>query len=324
MQASVRLCDDVAEVVKAGNSFVLATASPDGDAVGSMVAFALALKNHDKEASVYLPEALPDNLAFLPGLDLITYNLPAQAADALLIMDTGSSRQLLNGDKNAWRKIGARIVDIDHHPDNDRYGDVNLVIPEAASTGEIVFRVLSHLGWEVDSRMAACLLTALMSDTGVFRYPNVTPFTYMIASELLGKGLDNGKIARNIYSTCTIPYVKLMGRMLGNLQFDLDGKVAWSVLAPEDFKAAGAADDDADKMVEQLDMLNDVKAYALLRQVGNGVVKVSLRSRDDLPVNKIAQQHGGGGHRQAAGCRLTGDLREAEKKIVEGLRSLFK
>jgi phosphoesterase RecJ-like protein len=322
VQVSIRLCDEVGSILQGKQTFLLTTASPDGDAVGSMLALAMALVQHEKEAHIYLPEPLPDNLNFLPGKNLLTYSLPPHPVDVLLVLDTGSSKLLFDGNRLLWRKLAGQIINLDHHPDNDRFGDINLVTPQAASTGEIVFRILVHLGWEIDRDMAVCLLTALMSDTGVFRYPNVTSFTYMIASELLSKGINNGEIARNIYASCSPAYVKLLGRMFGNLQLDLDGKLAWSVLSREDFQSANAVEEEADKMVEQLDILKDVKVYALLRETQKGI-KVSLRSRDNIPVNRIAAQFGGGGHVQAAGCRLTGDLKEVEKKIVKELKSLF-
>lgn len=256
-------------------------------------------------------------------MDLVHDQVPPEPFDALVVMDTGSSKLLFDGNRATWEKISKLVINIDHHPDNDLYGHLNLVFPESASTGEIVCGLLSHLKWEISREMAQCLLTALMADTGAFRYPNVTPTTLKLAAELVAKGASNDQIARKLYASATPADLKLLGKMFLNLQHEMDGKLAWSVLSQSDFKECAASDETADKMVEHLDALRDVKAYALLRGMQDGQIKVSLRSRDRLPVNKIAAQFGGGGHLQAAGCRLSGDLKEAEKKIVNELRKLF-
>ena len=133
------------QILKEKNSFFLTTASPDGDSVGSMQGLGLALQNHGKKASLYFPEPVPENLNFLPGKNAIVSELPAVALDVMVVMDTGSSRLLFDGDKRAWAKIAKQIVNIDHHPDNDRFGDINYVLPEAASTGEIIFQILRFL-----------------------------------------------------------------------------------------------------------------------------------------------------------------------------------
>ncbi len=323
MPVNLGLFEEVGEVLASRNQFFITTASPDGDSIGCMLALGLALKQQGKEPTLFSPEPIPGSLLFLPEVSKIVYEIPARSFDALLVVDTGSSKILFHGNRDLWRKISDLVINIDHHPDNDQFGKLNLVTPEAASTGEIVYQLLTCLKWEINEPIATCLLTSMMADTGAFRYPNVTPATLRMAAELLGKGAKNGVIARQLYSTQSIPYVKLLGQLFNNLQVDLGGKLAWSVLSRKDFEMAGAPEDTADKMVEQLDMLRDVQAFALLRQMGDGKIKVSLRSRDRLPVNKIAALFGGGGHLQAAGCQLSGDLKEAEKKIVTELRALL-
>lgn len=313
----------IEQVFKEKNSFFLTTASPDGDSVGSMQALGIALQNHGKKASLYFPEPVPENLNFLPGKNAVVSELPAAPLDVMVVMDTGSSRLLFDGDKRGWGKIAKQIVNIDHHPDNDRFGEINCVLPEAASTGEIIFQILTHLNWEITPDIASCLLTAVMADTGIFRYPNVTDSTYSIASSLLKTKIDNGKIARQLYASYSYPYAKLLGRMFSNLKKKHDGKIAWSSLSQEDFAAAEAAEDEGDKMVEQLDILKEVHVFALFREMKDGIIKISLRSRNNLPVNRIASLFGGGGHVQAAGCKIKSTLKEAEQKVIQELDSFF-
>jgi phosphoesterase RecJ-like protein len=313
----------IEQILEKSSSFFLTTASPDGDSVGSMQALGIALHKRGKKVSLYFPEPVPENLKFLSGKELIVSELPAAPFDVMIVMDTGSSKLLLNGDKNAWRKIARQIVNVDHHPDNDQFGEINYCFPEAASTGEIIFQILTNLKWEITSEIASCLLTAVMADTGIFKYPNVTSTTYSTASSLLKTKINNGEIARQLYASYSYAYAKLLGRMFSNLKKKFDGKLAWSILSQEDFAAAEAAEEDGDKMVEHLDILKDVHAFALFRQMKDGVVKISLRSRNKLPVNKIAALFGGGGHLQAAGCKINASLKEAEEKIVGELGSFF-
>lgn len=321
---SVESYDQVARICESRHDFLLTTSSPDGDAVGSMLAFGLALKHHRKKVLIFSPEPFPENLEFLSGMDLVTTQLPPTSFDALIVMDTGSSNLLFHGNRKIWENLSTCVINIDHHPDNDLYGSLNLVFPESASTGEIVFHLISHLKWEISPQIAECLLTALMADTGAFRYPNVTSTTLKMAAELVEKGASNAKIARQLYASASPSYARLLGQIFANLHFEFNGRLAWSILTPEDFKKSSATEDTADKMVEHLDILQDVKVYALLRQFEDGRIKVSLRSRDNFQVNKIAAIFGGGGHAKAAGCQLTGSLQEAESKIVGELRKLLK
>lgn len=314
---------EVAEVIEKSKRFLLTTASPDGDSIGCMLALGLALREHQKEAYLYSPEPVPVNFSDLPAIELIKFQLPADKFDVMIVVDTGASGLLFGGKKETFAKVARTIINLDHHLSNDHFGHLNIIDSSSASTGELVVELLSELKWNINTDMASCLLTSVMADTGAFRYPNVTTGTYEVAAKLLSKGVDNGAIARQLYSTCTIPYVKLLGRMIENLKFEFDGQLAWSVLTLKDFKACEATEDIADKMVEQLDMLRDVKVYALLREWNDGKIKVSLRSRSHYAVNDVAAKFGGGGHRQASGCQLNGNLEQAETRIVTELRTLL-
>lgn len=314
----------VAEALKTHRRFLLTTASPDGDSIGCMLALSFALRARQKDVTIYSPEPVPLNFTGLPGISTIIYQPPTGPFDVMIVVDTGASGLLFDGKKDVLRKIAPLIINFDHHLSNDHFGDLNVVDSDSASTGELIYQLLNELQWDITKDMAVALLTSVMADTGAFRYPNVTPSTYQTAAALLSKGIDNGAVARQIYSNYTVPYVKLLGRMIENLHFEMDGQIGWSVLTAADFDDCGASEETADKMVEQLDMLRDIKVYALLRQWHDGKIKVSFRSRSHFAVNDVAAKFGGGGHRQAAGCHFSGSLEDAEAKVVAELRALFK
>lgn len=324
MEISVTACQEIQRVLEEHHSFLITAGdATDGDSVGCMLALGLALKRKEKEVIVYIPGTLPPNLTFLPGQELLRSSVPPRRYEVMLVVDIGSSKRLFDGDKRFWRSLTSTVVNLDHHAGNDRFGDINLIDAAAAAVGEMIFRLLIHMGWEIDPDIATCLLVSVMADTGGFKYPNTSAFTLMVASELLGLGAQIGKIARPLFSTKSPPGMRLLGKMLCSLKEEEGGRLVWTTLTRKDFEEASAPDEEAEKIVEEMDRLRDVKVYCLFRETRDGRIRISLRSRDDIPVNEVAGKFGGGGHTQAAGCFLSSSLESAQELVLKEVRSLL-
>jgi phosphoesterase RecJ-like protein len=217
---------------------------------------------------------------------------------------------------DAAKRASAAVVNIDHHPDNRRYGTVNWVDVGAAATGEMVHRLLGALGAPLTPSIATNLFTAIHTDTGSFRYSNVTPETFRISAELTAAGARPDVVSSALYERRAPDALRWLGDSLSRVRVSEDGRVAWLALP------AGAV---PEAFVESEDLVNyprsigSVKVACLLRELGGGRVKVSLRAKGEVDVNRIAGAFGGGGHANAAGCTLTGPLDAATRRILDAV-----
>jgi bifunctional oligoribonuclease and PAP phosphatase NrnA len=208
------------------------------------------------------------------------------------------------------------VVNIDHHPDNRRYGTVNWIDVGAAATGEMVYRLLARLGAAVTPSIATNLFTAVHTDTGSFRYSNVTPETFQIAAALTAAGAKPDVVSSALYERRAPDALRLLGESLARVQVSDDGRVAWLALP------AGAVPErfiEAEELVNYPRSIGTVKVACLLRELGGGRVKVSLRAKGEVDVNKIAATFGGGGHANAAGCTLSGPLDGVTRRILDAV-----
>jgi phosphoesterase RecJ-like protein len=223
--------------------------------------------------------------------------------------DPGRTEGLIDGVRRAARAI----VNIDHHPDNRRYGHVDWVEPSAAATGELVYRLLVALGRPITPTIATNLFTAIHMDTGSFRYSNVTPETFRIAAALVAAGAEPAAITGWLYERRPPEALRQLGTVLSRVQVSDDGRVAWLALprglVPEELV-------EAEDLVNYPRSIGSAKVAAVLREQDGGRVKVSLRAKGEVDVNKIAARFGGGGHPNAAGCTLEGTLAAATARLL--------
>jgi phosphoesterase RecJ-like protein len=217
----------------------------------------------------------------------------------------------------AARRTGARVVNIDHHHDNRRYGDVNWIEPGAAAAGEMVHALLVALGAPVTPAIATNLFTAIHMDTGSFRYSNVTAETFRIAAALVAAGADPAFVASRLYERRSVEALGRLGEMLRRVEVSADGRVAWLALpagtVPEAFV-------EAEDLVNYPRSVVSVRVACLLRERAGGV-KVSLRGKGDVDVSRIAAKFGGGGHPNAAGCTLPGPLEQATRDVLAAIET---
>jgi phosphoesterase RecJ-like protein len=297
----------VVEAIRAHDRFLVAThENPDGDALGSLLASRLALEALGKDALMYLGgrAPLPAEYAFMPLGDL-QRTVPKGAEDrVLLAVDCANASRL---GPEAERLLRAPLViNVDHHHDNTGFGHVNLIVPDASSTGEILRDLLRELGLELTPRLAEPLYIALVTDTGRFQYANTTPKALRLAAELVESGADVHRVFQGVYESVQFAKLKLLARALERAQIYDGGRVVVSYLLRTDFAEVGAAEPYSEGIIDFLRAVEGADMAVLIREPpgpGRPARRVSLRSSaDELDVSAIARASGdGGGHRQAAG-----------------------
>ena len=312
----------IADALREHDRFLLVThENPDGDALGSLLAATLALRQLGKDAVMYLPgqTPLPREYAFMP-LDDLVRDLPADAGErVLLAVDCAKEDRI--GDEAALAR--ARLVlDVDHHHDNTRFGDLNLIVADASSTGEVLRDVFAELGVELTPELAEPLYIALVTDTGRFQYANTTPKALRLAAELVEAGADIHAVFQEVYESVEFAKLKLLARALGRAEVLEGGRIVVSHLVRTDFAEVGAAEPYSEGIIDYLRAVEGAELAVLIREQLNNQAhahKGSLRSSiDELDVSAIARRFGGGGHRQAAGFSTNLPLEEIVEQIREG------
>lgn len=313
------VADEVLAPFRAGarRAVMLGHVHPDADVLGTLLALGLALEARGWNVVYGGPHPAPRVLDFLPGVERY-----ARLDGVTGPVDVAVSTDCPNPDRTeglvvAARRAGAVIVNIDHHPDNHRYGDVNWIEPAAAATGEMVYELLGALGAPVTPAIATNLFTAIHTDTGSFRYSNVTPDTFRIAGALVAAGADPAHVAGRLYERRPPEALGWLGQALARVEVSPDGRVAWLALptglVPERFI-------EAEDLVNYPRSVASVRVACLLRE-RDGAVKVSLRGKGDVDVSAIAHRFGGGGHPNAAGCTVAGALEAATRVVLEAVRA---
>jgi len=312
----------IARALDEHHTFLLATHEhPDGDGVGSLLALQLGLTAQGKQSLPALPEPLPERYGFLPGADLVRVGpLPGGGAPAevAVVLDCdGPSR--LAGLRPAVEACSL-VINLDHHTNEQPFGDRQLVDPAAAAVGELVYELFVAAGWEIDAPIATCLYCALGTDTGFFRFGNTSAAALRVAAALVEAGADAREIAERAATRRSLPAARLLGRALASLQTAAGGLLVAAVLTREDFVAAGATPQDTEGVIDQLKVVGDCRVAVLMREQGPGEWRVSLRSEAGGDMAGVARRFGGGGHRAAAGCTMQGSRDEVHTALVDALR----
>ena len=316
--------DRVVDAIRMNDRFVVAAhENPDGDALGSMLATTLGLRATGKDAVMFLSGTAPTpgEYRFL-DLDGLCRELPGDVGGrVLLAVDCANERRI--GPDNDPVERPKLVLNVDHHHDNSRFGDVNLVVDEASSTSEIVRDILRELDVALTPAIAEALYVGLVTDTGRFQYTNTTPKALRLAAELVETGADVHGIFRHVYETVQFAKLKLLARALERAELFEGGGLVVSYLLKEDFAAVGAEEPYSEGIIDSLRAVEGSEMVALIREPPRNegpARRVSLRSsRDEVDVSAIAREVGGGGHRQAAGFSSELPIDE----IVEFLKRAF-
>jgi phosphoesterase RecJ-like protein len=295
-----------AKAIRDHDRFLLPThENPDGDALGSLLAAKLALDELGKDAVMYLygQVPLPAEYGFMK-LDGLTREPPPDAGERVLIaLDCANESRL--GREPTLHEAAPLVVDIDHHHDNTRFGDINVIVSDASSTGEILRDLIRLLDVDLTPEIAESLYIALVTDTGRFQYTNTTPRALRLAAELVEAGANLHRVFQGVYESVEFAKLKLLARALGRAEVYEGGRLVIAYLLREDFIDVGAVEPYSEGIIDYLRAVEGSDMAVLIREPptrGGPKHRVSLRSRgDELDVSEIARKSGGGGHRQAAG-----------------------
>jgi phosphoesterase RecJ-like protein len=311
----------IVEIIKSKHTFLItAHMRLDGDALGSELALYKILTDMGKPAVVYNQDPTPANYLFLPGVNRIGHALgETDHYDAVFVLDCSE----LDRVGSAADIIGAikQIINIDHHVSNGGFCDVKLIDPRASSTGELIFRVISQLGIPITADVATNLYAAILTDTGGFRYGNTTKDALTIAGCLVECGAKPQWISQHVYENNPPAKIMLLSRVLQTLTFDLNGKVGSLVVYQRDLDETGALHDHTEGFIDIPRTVEGTMISILYSQISENRFKVSLRSKDDVDIERVARAFGGGGHNNAAACRVDGDIETIKRRILEEIRA---
>ena len=315
------MLSQVVELIEKRDRFAITShIRPDGDSLGSSLGLYWLLRALEKDVEVIMRDAAPHAYWQLPGADSIRVT-PAvdRAYDAVFVIECSDIDRpgLANLDKQF-------VVNIDHHSTTELFGTVNWIDSTASAVGEMIYNLAKATGVRVSKEIAECVYTALLTDTGSFHYSNTTERTFKIASELVRTGVRPAKTAEAIFGSYQWPKIELLSQVLSTAKRDQTGHIAWMRQTLEMQEQTHASEEDADGFVNYPLAVGEVEASALFKECAPGVYRTSLRSKGDVNVARIAEQFGGGGHRNAAGCTLKGDLEEIEQKLVPLLQDAVK
>jgi phosphoesterase RecJ-like protein len=306
--------DQIVDAIHSRRRFVLSShAKPDGDSIGSQLAMAFALRELGKQVSVVNVDAAPSPWMSFPGVaDIDIADHVTGTFDAAIIMECGAvSRTGVGGLDRQF------LINIDHHPDNTRYGDINWFDGTAAACGEMVYEAVRALGVPLSRDIATHIYLAILTDTGSFHYSSISPRTFDICRETLVAGVDPILVARTAYESYGIGRLKLTGALLSAMQLDPSGRIAIFYLDHEMVRAAECTYEDTEGLVNLPLNVNTIKAVVLFKQADGDEYRVSMRSKGDIDVGAVAKSFGGGGHKNAAGCTVRGGIDSLQKLFVD-------
>lgn len=309
----------IEEIKKANTFFIGSHVNPDGDGIGSTIALGMALTSLGKSVTMYNENGVPYNLSFLKGSDEVVSVLRPDAKFDMAIMVDCAQRNRISEDFAGHEGISSYIC-IDHHELDDAQADLMLVDKNAASTGEVVLHVIEALGVPVDETIAECIYTTLVVDTGFFKYSNTSSHALEIAGDLVRKGASPWRVAMHLDESNPESTYKLLSLSLATLNIDCDGKYSTMDITAEMLQMSGAKMEYSEEFATYPRSIAGVEVSALFREVDDGKVKISMRSKDYVDVAKIAKMFGGGGHAHAAGFRMKANIAEAKKRLLETVR----
>ena len=315
------MLSQVVELIEKKDRFAITShVRPDGDGLGSSLGLFWLLKSLNKDVEVIMRDPAPHSYQQLPGAGTIRVAPRiGEHFDAVFIIECSDL------DRPGLEDLDQQFaVNIDHHSTTELFGGINWIDSTAAACGEMVYNLCKATGVRVTKEIAECVYTALLTDTGSFHYSNTTERTFKIASELVRTGVRPAKTAEALFGSYQWPKIELLSKVLSTAKRDDTGHVAWMWQTLAMQEQTHAAEEDADGFVNYPLAVGEVEATALFKETAPGVYRTSLRSKGDVNVAKIAEQFGGGGHRNAAGCTLKGTSSELEQRVVPLLQDAVK
>ena len=312
---------EILRLIEQSQTFLIAShESPDGDAIGSTLALANALRELGKDVVAYNRDGAPQEYAFLPGHDTVVDQVDqTRFFEVGFVLDAGELRRA-----GTWIRERCRcLVNIDHHPFSEDFGDIYWVDTEASATGVLIHRLLKDLGHRPSAEVATCLYTAILSDTGSFRYSNANPEAFQVAGEMVAAGVDPWSIASGLYESQDLARLSLLALALATLRVSPCGRYASLAVTLDMYVRAGANEEHTDRFVNYPRSIRGVEVAIFFRQLAPGRFKVGFRSKGNVDVGALARAMNGGGHHNAAGAELQGSLESVQEWVYDKVAGLL-
>ena len=310
------MLSQVVELIENKQNFAITThVRPDGDGIGSSLGLCWLLRSSVKNAEVIVRDGVPVSYTQLPGAEEIKQVSEVNGKyDAIFVIECSDLSR--PGIKNLENQT---TVNIDHHATSEHFGTINWIDATASAVGEMIYNLCKAIGGRITREIAECIYLALVTDTGSFHFSNTTERTLKVASELVKVGVKPAQISEAVYNSYPWSRIELMRQVLATVKRDQSGRVAWMRQTLEMSEAAGSVDGDNNGFVNIPLAAKEVEATVFMRETAPNSYRVSLRSRDNINVARVAEKFGGGGHKNAAGCRAEGDWDTQESEIVSAL-----
>lgn len=313
----------ICKALKSANSFfIFSHLSPDGDAIASSAAMALLLERLGKKVTTYIASGLPEVYSWLafPGKIINHLNVDSPP-DWCLVLDCGNEYRL--GMEAASFIKQHKVINIDHHLENSLFGEINWCEPSFASTSQMIGELVIECGESLDGSLAEAVYTGLVTDTGSFSFGNSSAQAHRMTAQLIDAGLDPGKMAPLIHNQWTKASLNVWSTVLGQIRIYDEGRVGVISLTLAEMSKTGATASDLEGLPNAALRLRGMLAAVFIREIKPEVYKLSLRSTTSVDIRSVALLHNGGGHANAAGCVMEGDLKAIETEIVEQLTELL-
>ena len=308
------------DIIKQSKKILLLShVNPDGDTLGSMCAmYKMILNRFKKKADMSVVSNIPFNYNFLPNINLAQrYFDSSLVYDLVITLDVAAIDRVRDA-KILFDRCKCRI-NIDHHKTNPKFSDINIIEPEASSCGEVLYNYFKKNNWEIDEDIAICLYTAVMTDTGNFRFENTSPNALRVAADLVEKGAIPNKIYKYCYESKTKNLVMFQNYCVNKAEFLNDNKIVYTTVYKKDLEKFSAGDDYTDGIAETLRAIETTEVSFVVKEVESKVTKVSMRSKK-IDVAKICEIFGGGGHTFAAGCTIKASVKDSIDKLLKEIK----
>ncbi len=319
----VKNFNEITKLLEKNNSFLITShKNIDGDAIGSELALYFILKKLNKKPIILNQDRLPRIYNFLPDSDKVhcleDNYINIKNIDVGIIVDCSNFERIEETYKT-FKNI-KNIINIDHHNSNKKFGKLNYIDSSASSVGEIIYDLIKFINLDLlDEKISTCLYTAIITDTGSFRYSNVSSKTFSVVSDLASQGIKPNLIADNIYNRNTYSGLKLLGKALLTLEVDESNYVSWLTITRDMLNNTEANDEEVEGIIDMARTLENTEVSILFRETKDNKIKVSFRSKGDFNVNKFAGKFNGGGHPNSSGCVCSGKIAEVKEKILSEL-----
>ena len=310
----------IKEIHKSKTFCIVGHIRPDGDCIGSQLALTLALKELGKEVWCWNQDLVPLKYQFMDPHHIVQQPTnESHQFDCVIAVDAASYERI--GSVSEFIQNRGILINIDHHPSNTRYGDLNWVEPNSASSGELVYQLLKTGKWPITPEVADCLFTAISTDTGSFQFASTKPETFQVAGDLVASGANVGVIGEEVYQSFSLSRVRLLKRVYNQFKLTDNNQIAYLWLRKTDYAKSGASREDTEGLIDHIRAIEPVIVACLFEEVETGVTRISLRSKHtEVNVNSVAKLFGGGGHKAAAGAKIEAKPMTTQRRVIAAIR----